>query len=128
MCLILLRDSCKKTWQLHVFRFMLMGAEDMLGDAAGYVDDVNGFSFQGSCDGDERDYFGGCISCTDNGDVTDTVGHGTHVAGIIAAARDEAAGVVGVAPSVRIMVLKVGGVYVCGWGGGGRLLSREMLG
>ncbi|KXZ48951.1 hypothetical protein GPECTOR_24g241 [Gonium pectorale] len=48
--------------------------------------------------------------CVPDGDVspesTDD-GHGTHVAGIVAAARDVAAQVAGAAPRVRLMLLKV---------------------
>jgi subtilisin len=38
---------------------------------------------------------------------TDDAGHGTHVAGVVAA-RDDAAGVVGVAPGARLWAVKVG--------------------
>jgi subtilisin family serine protease len=61
-------------------------------DANGYVDDVNGWDFV-------------------NGDasVFDSPGadaHGTHVAGILAAARGDGFGTAGVAANVRVMVLK----------------------
>ncbi len=42
-----------------------------------------------------------------NTDTTDLCGHGTHVAGIVAAEADNAAGMVGVAPKAVIMPLKV---------------------
>jgi subtilisin family serine protease len=42
-----------------------------------------------------------------NTDTTDQCGHGTHVAGIIAAAADNAVGVAGVAPQAYIMPIKV---------------------
>lgn len=74
-------------------------------DANGYVDDVNGWDF---CHDDK--------TILDPGDY-----HGTHVAGTIAA-RLNGVGVVGVAPSVRIMALKFldneydqNGDPVCGW-------------
>ncbi|KAG2487149.1 hypothetical protein HYH03_014262 [Edaphochlamys debaryana] len=49
--------------------------------------------------------------CRGDGDVSPEQqgdnGHGTHVAGIVAAARDAMAGVAGAAPAVKIMALKV---------------------
>ena len=63
--------------------------DDLDNDANGYVDDVNGWDF-----------------VNDDNDPTDDYGHGTHVAGTIAAARDDSAGVVGVCPGCKIMVLK----------------------
>ena len=85
----------------------------------GYVDDVHGYSFLGSCSGDALDYFGNCLECGDSGDVSDQKGHGTHVAGIVAAIKDDGRGVAGVAPKVKIMVLKVGGWVRLHWGAGG---------
>ena len=61
-------------------------------DEDGYIDDVNGWNF------------------CDNNNVVNTVGdeeHGTHVAGIIAAEKDNGIGIVGVAPKAKIMPLKV---------------------
>ena len=59
-------------------------------DGNGYIDDVHGWDF-----------------CNDDNTVHDAGedGHGTHVAGIIAASADKA-GIVGVAPNVRLMALK----------------------
>ena len=59
-------------------------------DGNGYIDDVHGWDF-----------------CNDDASVHDAGmdGHGTHVAGTIAAALD-GTGTVGVAPGVRIMALK----------------------
>jgi subtilisin len=48
----------------------------------------------------------GGTDCTGTGGFADDNGHGTHVAGI-AAARDNAQGVVGVAPGARIWAVKV---------------------
>ena len=43
----------------------------------------------------------------DNDNVTDLDGHGTHVAGIIAAVANNGVGIAGIAPEVKIMPLKV---------------------
>ncbi|GEM_PF-1113731 len=59
-------------------------------DGNGYVDDVHGWNF-----------------VDDSADVSDRWGHGTLVAGIIAAKRDNGAGIAGINPGARIMVLKV---------------------
>ena len=59
-------------------------------DGNGYVDDLIGWNF---VDGDNNPW--------------DRAGHGTHVAGIIAAATDNAEGIAGINPRVRIMPLKV---------------------
>lgn len=58
-------------------------------DQNGFVDDVYGWSF------------------VDNSpDISDNHGHGTHVAGIIAAMAGNNKGIAGVAPKVKIMCLK----------------------
>ncbi|KXZ48485.1 hypothetical protein GPECTOR_27g655 [Gonium pectorale] len=81
-------------------------------DGNGYVDDIYGFDFAGSgpeCKGDWRSK--SIIKCRPEGDISpepgDDNGHGTHVAGIVAAAATEDRGVAGVAPNVRLMLLKV---------------------
>jgi subtilisin family serine protease len=70
------------------------GADD---DANGCIDDVNGCAFVEAGDG--------CPAAT-NGDVRDTVGHGTFVAGVIAANSD-GQGIVGVARGVTVMPVRV---------------------
>jgi subtilisin family serine protease len=62
-------------------------------DWNGFIDDVHGVSVLG----DERDH---------SGDPMDLNGHGTHVAGIIAAVADNGIGGVGVAYNTRIMAIK----------------------
>jgi subtilisin family serine protease len=67
-------------------------------DSNGYVDDVIGWNF---VKGKE--------------DVTDFDGHGTFVAGIVAARANDGLGIAGVAPDAKVMILKVlsvrGGIW-----------------
>jgi subtilisin family serine protease len=58
-------------------------------DSNGYPDDVHGWDF-----------------AYDDNDPDEVDGHGTHVAGVIGALRNNAQGVAGVAPNVRIMPLR----------------------
>lgn len=60
-------------------------------DGNGYVDDINGWNF-----------------FNENNNLDDDYGHGTFVAGIIAAKRNNAEGIAGINPGAQIMVLKVG--------------------
>jgi len=67
-------------------------------DENGYVDDYYGVNVIANNDYPESPYTGECM---------DDMGHGTHVAGIIAAA-DNGVGVVGIANNVKIMAIKAG--------------------
>ncbi len=58
-------------------------------DGNGFIDDVHGWNF-----------------VSNNNDLTDHHGHGTHIAGIIGAEANNGKGIVGIAPEVSIMVLK----------------------
>ena len=64
-------------------------------DGNGYVDDVNGYDF---ADGDADPSPG----------TGESAGHGTHVAGTIAAEQNNTIGVTGVCPGCRIMALRFG--------------------
>lgn len=67
-------------------------------DHNGYVDDTVGYDLSG----DTSAFF----NIVGDNDPTDQIGHGTHLGGIIAANAD-GAGIVGVAPWVQIMPVKI---------------------
>ncbi|MBN2475980.1 MAG: S8 family serine peptidase [Pirellulales bacterium] len=69
-------------------------------DGNGYVDDYIGYDFSG----DQSVQHSADVQA--DADPMDQIGHGTHCAGTIAAAADNAVGIAGVAPGARIMVLK----------------------
>lgn len=75
-------------------------------DGNGYVDDVHGINLVALRDKGDK---GGLAS-----PPLDDNGHGTHLAGIIAAKANKDVGVVGIAPLSKVMVLKV--LDAAGWG------------
>jgi len=73
-------------------------------DANSKVDDVHGWHFYQAANGP-----------AENALVQDDFGHGTHVAGIAAAATDNGIGIAGVAWGGRLMAVKVLDQYGTGW-------------
>ncbi|PNG89501.1 Thermophilic serine proteinase, partial [Tetrabaena socialis] len=70
-------------------------------DGNGYIDDVFGYDFAGTCDNDFP-----TAGCGPRPSPQDVHSHGSHCAGIVAAVRRNGVGISGVAPNVRIMCLK----------------------
>ncbi len=79
-------DLLANLWQNAAEASGLSGVDD---DGNGYVDDVWGWNMVAG-----------------NNDVSDDHGHGTHLAGVIAAVSDNGAGVAGIAPNARILTVK----------------------
>ena len=93
-------DLASQLWRNPEEADGLAGVDD---DGNGYVDDVTGWDFTDAPglpgNGDFR---------VRDPDPDDESGHGTHVAGIVAAAAGNGIGVAGVAPGVRLMALRAG--------------------
>jgi subtilisin family serine protease len=74
-----------------------VGSNGVDDDGNGFVDDVRGFDFTGS----------------EDGNPFDAVGHGTHVSGTVAGVGGNGVGVAGVSQRAQIMSLRVCGVSGC---------------
>ncbi|MBN1889483.1 MAG: S8 family serine peptidase [Thermoflexales bacterium] len=72
------------------------------------ADDVHGWHFF-------HRYYDGSYTPAEDAKLVDDYGHGTHVAGIAAAATDNGLGVAGIAGGARVMVVKVLDQFGNGW-------------
>jgi len=88
-------DIAPNVWSNSLEAAGVPGVDD---DHNGFRDDVRGWHFDFP-----QGYNGSYVS---NNDVMDSTGHGTFVAGIIAAVGNNGTGIVGVAPRARIMTVK----------------------
>ncbi len=77
-------------------------------DQNGKVDDVHGWHFYHHCSNSD------CLPSEDN-DLRDDNGHGTHVAGIAAAETDNQVGIAGISWGAQLMPVKVLDEYGNGW-------------
>ncbi len=93
-------DIAAQVWSNKIERTGLPGVDD---DGNGYVDDLHGWDFS-----DAPGFAGEGDYLERDNDPRDESGHGTHVAGIIAATVNNGLGIAGVAPGVRLMPLRAG--------------------
>eukprot|EP00798_Chlamydomonas_sp_ICE-L_P009849 gene9849-7736_t len=71
----------------------------------GFIDDINGWDYAGDCVA--RNSVGRCVTCGPRANPQCDDAHGTHVAGLIAAIQNNNQGITGVAPNIRLMILRV---------------------
>ena len=93
-------DIAAQVWSNRIEREGAPGVDD---DGNGYIDDLFGWDFS-----DAPGFAGEGDFLERDNDPRDESGHGTHVAGIIAAAAGNGRGIAGVAPGVRLMPLRAG--------------------
>lgn len=77
-------------------------------DSDGKIDDVHGWHFY-------HMWIGSSYVPSEDANVADDFGHGTHVAGIAAAATNNDVGIAGIAWNARVMPIKVLDQYGTGW-------------
>ena len=93
-------DLVGQLWRNHA---EVNGAPGLDDDGNGYVDDLIGWDFVDAPGlAGDGDYLIG------DPEPDDESGHGTHVAGIVAAGTDNGVGIAGVAPGVGLMALRAG--------------------
>lgn len=93
--------------QIAVNRIEQAGAPGVDDDGNGLVDDVAGWDFLETAGEDSLEVLPGEDARDEDPDPNDFASHGTAVAGVAAAIRDNGSGGVGVAPRARILPLRV---------------------